>query len=85
VPPADVVEVAERFGGAPFDIENVFWSHRGDTCTFDTMVEEFGLGTPPPASLGDYGSRCRHRTARVVAPGSRAARGILGPLSHVCG
>jgi hypothetical protein len=47
VPPSDVVEVAERFGGAPFDIEDVVWSHRGDTCTFDTMVEEFGLGTPP--------------------------------------
>ncbi|MGZ5917778.1 MAG: chromate resistance protein ChrB domain-containing protein [Methyloceanibacter sp.] len=47
VRPSDVVEVAERFGGAPFDIEDVFWSHRGDACTFDTMVEEFGLGTPP--------------------------------------
>jgi rhodanese-related sulfurtransferase len=47
VAPSDVVEVAERFGGVPFDIENVFWSHRGDTCTFDTMVEEFELGTPP--------------------------------------
>ena len=45
VAPSEVVSVAERFGGAPFDIENVFWSHRGDTCTFDTMVEEFGLGT----------------------------------------
>ena len=43
VPPSDVVEVAERFGGAPFDIEDVFWSHRGDTCTFDTMVEALGL------------------------------------------
>jgi rhodanese-related sulfurtransferase len=38
VAPSDVIEVAERFGGAPFDIENVFWSHRGDTCTLDTMV-----------------------------------------------
>jgi rhodanese-related sulfurtransferase len=47
VAPSDVVAVAERFGGVPFDIENVFWSHRGETCTFDTMVEEFGLGTPP--------------------------------------
>ena len=47
VAPSDVVAVAERFGGAPFDIEDVFWSHRGDTCTFDTMVEEFGLGTEP--------------------------------------
>jgi rhodanese-related sulfurtransferase len=47
VAPSDVVAVAERFGGAPFDIENVFWSHRGDTCTFDTMIEEFGLGIAP--------------------------------------
>ena len=44
VPPSDVVEVADRFGGAPFDIEDVFWSHRGDTCTFDTMIEEFAYG-----------------------------------------
>jgi hypothetical protein len=21
----------------------VFWSHRGDACTFDVMIEEFGL------------------------------------------
>jgi rhodanese-related sulfurtransferase len=41
-----VVAVGERFNAAPFDIENVFWSHRGELCTFDVMVEEFGLATP---------------------------------------
>ncbi len=45
VAPSEVVSVAERFGGAPFDIENVFWSHRGDTCTFDAMLDEFGLNS----------------------------------------
>src|SRR4029077_8178154 len=25
------------------DANGVFWSHRGERCTFDTMVEEFGL------------------------------------------
>jgi rhodanese-related sulfurtransferase len=44
VPPSDVPDVAERFGATPFDIDGVFWSHRGETCTFDTMIEEFGLG-----------------------------------------
>ena len=44
VAPAEVEKVAEQFGGAPFDIEGVFWSHRADLCTFDTMVEELGLG-----------------------------------------
>jgi rhodanese-related sulfurtransferase len=43
----EVPGVAERFGAIPFDIENVFWSHRGELCTFDVMVQEFGLSTPP--------------------------------------
>jgi rhodanese-related sulfurtransferase len=47
VAPSEVVAVAERFGGTPFDIENVFWGHRGERCTFDTMIEEFGLDTEP--------------------------------------
>jgi hypothetical protein len=47
VAPSEVVGVSERFNGAPFDIEGVFWSHRGEKCTFDVMVEEFGLATEP--------------------------------------
>lgn len=46
VPPSEVEAVAERFGAAPFDIDGVFWSHRGDLCTFDVMLEEFGLHSP---------------------------------------
>ena len=44
---AEVEAVAERFGATPFDIEGVFWSHRGELCTFDVMIGEFGLGTEP--------------------------------------
>jgi len=47
VAPSEVPAVAERFKAAPFDIENTFWSHRGELCTFDVMIEEFGLATPP--------------------------------------
>jgi rhodanese-related sulfurtransferase len=47
VAPSEVQAVGERFGATPFDIENVFWSHRGERCTFDVMIEEFGLGSPP--------------------------------------
>jgi rhodanese-related sulfurtransferase len=43
---SEVPDVAERFGATPFDIEHVYWSHRGDLCTFDVMVKEFGLSTP---------------------------------------
>jgi len=43
VPPGDVADVADRFAATPFDIEGTFWSHRGPLCTFDVMLEEFGL------------------------------------------
>jgi len=45
VPPSDVHDVAERFGATPFDVEDAFWSHRGSMCTFDTMLEEWRIGT----------------------------------------
>jgi rhodanese-related sulfurtransferase len=49
VPSAEVQGVADRFGAMPFDIEGngVFWSHRGELCTFDVMVHEFGLAMAP--------------------------------------
>ncbi|MEO8558278.1 MAG: chromate resistance protein ChrB domain-containing protein [Rhodospirillales bacterium] len=43
---AEVSAVADRFGAAPFDIDDVFWSHRGERCTFDVMIEEFDLKSP---------------------------------------
>lgn len=46
VAPSEVKAVAERFRATPFDVEDVFWSHRGALCTFDVMIEEFGLTHP---------------------------------------
>lgn len=47
VAPSEVTAVAEKFDATPFDIEDVFWSHHGDRCTFDTMIEAFALETEP--------------------------------------
>ncbi len=47
VAPSEVMAVAERFDATPFDIDDVFWSHRGETCTFDTMIAEFKLASKP--------------------------------------
>ncbi|NWM64830.1 sulfurtransferase, partial [Escherichia coli] len=46
-----VEAVADRFNAASFDIEDVFWSHRGALCTFDVMIEEFGLNAEPLSRL----------------------------------
>jgi len=45
VAPAEVLTVAVQQQAEPFDIsdERVMWSHRGERCTFDVMVEAFGL------------------------------------------
>jgi rhodanese-related sulfurtransferase len=67
VSPAEVRSVAEAMGAAPFDIEDVFWSHRGETCTFDTLIAEFGL------SLGAL-----DRLATIVR-GADTARPDLAP------
>ena len=47
VAPSEVMAVAEKFEATPFDVEDVFWSHRGDRCSFDVMVEAFALDMEP--------------------------------------
>jgi len=51
VAPSEVQAVADRFGATPFDVEGVFWSHRGESCTFDVMLEAFGLTSSALARL----------------------------------
>ena len=46
VAPTEVEVVAEKFDGTPFDIEGVPHSHRGEHCTFDTMIDMFKLDIP---------------------------------------
>jgi rhodanese-related sulfurtransferase len=41
-----VKEVADETGAIPYDIKDVHYSHRGELCTFDTLIEEFGLEEP---------------------------------------
>jgi len=50
---SEVEAVAEKFQATPFDIENTFWSHRGEFCTFDTMIQEFKLETKPLMRLAE--------------------------------
>jgi len=47
VAPSEIAATAERFGATPFDVDGVRWSHQGELCTFDTMVEAFGLASLP--------------------------------------
>ena len=46
VNPDQVVAVAEALQGIPYDIEGVDFGHDGDLCTFDTLLDRFGLDDP---------------------------------------
>jgi rhodanese-related sulfurtransferase len=47
VAPAEVAEVATRFNAIPYDIEGVTFSHRGDQCSFDALLDDFALHCEP--------------------------------------
>jgi hypothetical protein len=56
VPADEVLAVAEREGARSFDAPGADFTHRDGKCTFEVLVEEFGLGDD--ASLS--------RLARIV-------------------
>jgi len=68
VAPSEVAAVAARYDAVPFDVEDVFWSHRDELCTFDVMVEELGLA----------GFQALQRLA-VIVRGADTARPELAP------
>lgn len=43
---SEVEATAAAFGATAFDVEGAFFSHRGEGCTFDAMLETFGLKVP---------------------------------------
>lgn len=46
VTPSEVQAVADNFDAIPYDIDGVTYSHRGDFCSFDAFLDDFGLHTP---------------------------------------
>ena len=47
VPRNDVLDAAEREGGHSFDAPGAEYTHRDGLCSFDVLVEEFGLREDP--------------------------------------
>ena len=43
VPKSKVLEVAEKEGAIPFDTPGAEFHHRDDLCTFDVLIQEYGL------------------------------------------
>jgi hypothetical protein len=56
VPADQVLSRAAAGGGRSFDAPGAEFTHRGGKCSFEVMIEDFGLGTDPALS----------RLARIV-------------------
>jgi hypothetical protein len=71
VPGDQVALAAQREGATPYDVPGAELGHRGDQCSFDTIVHAYGLATDNPAL---------ERLARIVR-GADTGRPDLTPES----
>ena len=46
-PPGDVLGAAQRDGAHSFDAPDAEFTHRDGLCTFEVLIEDFGLGENP--------------------------------------
>lgn len=46
VPKDEVLEVARRENAVPFDVEGVELGHHGPYCSFDAIIDKYGLTDP---------------------------------------
>lgn len=53
VAPAEVAPVADRFNAVAFDIDGVTFSHRGERCSFDAILDDFQLHTQAMDRMAD--------------------------------
>ncbi len=83
VAPAEVAAVADRFGATPFDIDGVDYTHRGDTCTFDTLIADFGLAHPALDRLATV-VRAADTDRHDLAPQAAGLQAISVGLSRMC-
>lgn len=47
VPAHDVTATADRLGGHSFDTPGATFTHRGNACTFEVLIDHFDLGSDP--------------------------------------
>lgn len=51
VPADQVLAVAERDGATPYDVNDVELGHHGKKCSFDAILEKYGLASEPALEL----------------------------------
>jgi len=81
VPKEVVFEEAEKRGAIPYDIPGAEYSHYGDQCTFDYIVEKHGLSDPALRQIATI-VRGADTHRFDLAPQSAGLWAISAGLSH---
>lgn len=82
-PPEDVLRLATELPAVPFDIEGAVLGHRGDRCSFDAILDDYGVTDP---ALRDLAIIVRGAdTDRLdLAPQSAGLLAVSLGLSRLC-
>jgi rhodanese-related sulfurtransferase len=80
--PTEVLAVAQRFEAIAFDVEGASFSHRGPNCTFDTMLDAFGLHSPALDRLATV-IRAADTDTHALAPQAAGLLAISVGLSRL--
>jgi hypothetical protein len=83
VAPDQVMAVAENFDATPFDVADVTFTHRGDGCTFDALMDDFGLHTPALDRLSQV-VRAADTDRHDLAPQAAGLLALSVGLSRMC-
>jgi hypothetical protein len=76
VPRAEVLDYAEREGAISFDAPGAKYTHRDGKCSFETLVEEYGITDPAIALLARIVHGADVSDERDVTPQSRGLEAI---------
>jgi rhodanese-related sulfurtransferase len=85
VDPPEVAAVARETGAVPFDIDNVELSHDGDRCSFDTMLQIFGLDEEPSLARLAVIVRGADTARHDIAPEAAGLHAVSLGLSSLAG
>ena len=66
-----VMEVSRREDATPFDVEGAELGHHGDRCSFDAVLEKFGLNDP---ALLEMALLVRGADTKMDAPPAECGR-----------
>jgi len=76
VPRDDVLDYAEREGAISFDAPGAKYTHRDGKCSFETLVEEYGITDPAIALVARIVHGADVSDERDVTPQSRGLEAI---------